>query len=40
MANTENNKKPVGRIAFMLILFSISALIYVSFVYKIVKFGP
>jgi len=40
MADIENKKKLGGRIAVLLILLSISALMYVSFVYKIIKFGP
>ena len=40
MADIEQKKKTGGRIAVLLILLSVSALIYVSIMYKIIKFGP
>jgi hypothetical protein len=40
MAQSEENKKPRSMNLPLFILLGISALMYVSFVYKIVKFGP
>ncbi len=40
MAETGPDKKPRGRFTVLFILLAISALVYVSFVYKIVKYGP
>ena len=34
------NKKPPNLIWPLVILLGISALMYVSFVYKVIKFGP
>ncbi len=39
MAQPEENKKPRNLTLPFVILLGISALMYVSFVYKIVKFG-
>ncbi len=40
MAQPEENKKPRGMTLALAILLGISALMYVSIIYKIVKFGP
>ena len=40
MAETEPEKKPSGKLLTLFILLGIAALMYVSFVYKVVKFGP
>ena len=40
MAQPEENKKPRSMILPLVVLLGISALMYVSFVYKIIKFGP
>jgi hypothetical protein len=40
MAQPEEKKNPRGMTLTFVILMGISALMYVSFVYKIVKFGP
>ena len=40
MAQPEKNKKPRNLTLPLVVLLSISALMYVSFVYKIIKFGP
>ena len=40
MAQPEQDKKPRNLTLPLVILLGISALMYVSFVYKIIKFGP
>jgi hypothetical protein len=40
MAQPEHNKKPRNLTLPLVILLGISALMYVSFVYKVIKFGP
>jgi heme/copper-type cytochrome/quinol oxidase subunit 2 len=40
MAQSEDNKKSRRMTLTFVILMGISALVYVSFVYKIIKFGP
>ncbi len=40
MAQSEEDKKPRSMTLTLVILLSISALMYVSFVYKVIKFGP
>jgi hypothetical protein len=40
MAQPEQNKKPRNLTWPLVILLGISALMYVSFVYKVIKFGP
>ena len=40
MAQPEENKKPRSLTLPFVILLGISALMYVSFVYKVIKFGP
>lgn len=40
MDGTEDNKRPQRRIVPFIVLISISLLMYVSIMYKIIKYGP